>query len=77
MGRGLWPGLVSGKKGSGPILSNFFGWFFSIFHGQKCKEIFLLHCSIRTEKLHKIKLFFPKKEEFFGLKNMKKSFFIG
>ena len=24
LGCGLWPGLVSGKKGSGPIMSNFF-----------------------------------------------------
>ena len=23
LGCGLWPGLVSGKKGSGPIMSNF------------------------------------------------------
>ena len=28
-------GLDRGKKGSGPILSNFFGVFFSIFNGQK------------------------------------------
>ena len=32
---GLWPWLVSGKKWSGPILSNFFGWFFQFFVGKK------------------------------------------
>ena len=35
MGCGLWPGLDCGKKGSGPILSNFFGWFFQFFMGKK------------------------------------------
>ena len=32
---GLGPGLDCGKKGSGPILSNFFGWFFQFFMGKK------------------------------------------
>ena len=35
LGCGLWPGLVSGKKGSGPIMSNFSGWFFHVFGGKK------------------------------------------
>ena len=40
LGRELWPGLVSGKKWSGPILSNFFGCFFQFFMG---KKIFFLN----------------------------------
>ena len=28
---GLWPGLASGIKGFGPIMSNFFGFFFHCF----------------------------------------------
>ena len=65
LGCGLWPGLDCGKKGSGPILSNFLGWFFQLFMGKK-KNLFefFLHCSVRTEKLHKIKLKFFK--SFFG-----------
>jgi hypothetical protein len=70
------PGLDRGKKGSGPILSNFFGWFFQFFMGKKLKKyIFYLHCSVRTEKLHKIKLknfweifLFQKNQFFLGLK---------
>ena len=61
LGCGLWPGLDRGKKGSGPILSNFFGWFFQFFMGKKKKFKFFLHFSVRTEKLHKIKLKFFKK----------------
>ena len=61
MGCGLWPGLDRGKKGSGPILSNFFGWFFQFLMGKKKKFEFFLHFSVRTEKLHKIKLKFFKK----------------
>ena len=35
LGCGLWLGLDRGKKGSGPILSNFFGCFFQFFMGKK------------------------------------------
>ena len=35
LGCGLWPGLVSGKKGSGPIMSNFWGPFFHFFGVKK------------------------------------------
>ena len=34
-GCGLWHGLECEIKGFGPIMSNSFGQFFSIFHGQK------------------------------------------
>ena len=67
MGCGLWPGLDRGKKGSGPILINFFGWFFQFLMGKKKKILdFFFHFSVPTEKLHKIKLKFFKK--FFGKK---------
>ena len=54
-GCGLWPW----KKGVWANSEQLFWVFFSILHGQK--EIFFeffLHCSVRTEKLHKIKLKF-------------------
>ena len=31
LGSGLWPGPYCGKKGSGPIMSNFWGPFFHFF----------------------------------------------
>ena len=76
LGCGLWPWLVSGKKWSGPILSNFFGWFFQFFVGKKFFFFeFFLHCSVRTKKLHKIKLKFFKKN--FGKKNfLRKTIFF-
>ena len=57
---GRWPGLDCELKGFGPIMSNFFECFFSIFHGQKFIVFnFFLQCSVRTEKLHNT--FFIKK----------------
>ena len=63
-----WAGLWN--KRCGPIMSNFWGRFFSTFCGKK-------HCSVRTEKLHrkkvkKIFIFFGK--NFFFQKNQ---FFVG
>ena len=73
LGCGLWPGLDRGKKGSGLILSNFFGCFFQFFMGKKKNFEFFLHFSVLTEKLHKIKSkFFGN---FFYLR--KTSFFLG
>ena len=46
---GRWSGLDSEIKGSGPIMSNFWGRFF-IFLGSK--KILWKHHSVRTEKLH-------------------------
>ena len=40
LGSGLWPMLDRGKKGSGPILSNFFGWFFHFFVVKKIFQKF-------------------------------------
>ena len=40
LGCWLWPGLHRGKKGSGPILSNFFGRFFQFFMGKKIEKNF-------------------------------------
>ena len=48
LGCGLWLGLDRGKKGSGPILSNFFGWFFQFFMGKK--KIFWIFCPWQIEK---------------------------
>ena len=41
LGFGLWPGLGCGKKGSGPILSNFFGYFFFNFSWTNKKKHFV------------------------------------
>ena len=72
------PGLECGKKGSGPILSNFFGSFFQFFMGKKIEKSFfenivasaLKSCIEKWEK--KIffggKIFFSEKPFFFGLK---------
>ena len=51
------------KRGwSGPIMSNFWGQFFSLFWVKKRFSFFFWkHCCVRTEKLHKIKLKFFKK----------------
>ena len=62
---GCWSGLNCGIKGFGPIMSNFFGCFF--FNFSRAKKLFyfiFLHFSVRTEKLHKIKLKFKKKKKF-------------
>jgi hypothetical protein len=64
------------EKGVWADSEQFFWVVFSIFHGQKFNFFkFFLHCSVRTEKLHKIKLKFFKK--IFGKKNYfrKTSFF--
>ena len=51
----FWP---VGKK-IGPIMSNFWGRFFHVFMDKKkCLKFFWKHCSICTEKLHNISLFF-------------------
>ena len=52
---GHWPGLDRGIKGFGPIMSNSFEWFFQFFVGN-----FFSHFSVRSEKLHKVKLIFFK-----------------
>ena len=45
------------EKGVWADSEQLFWVVFSIFHGQKIKKNnFFLHCSVRTEKLHKIKL---------------------
>ena len=41
LGCGQWPGLDSGKKGSGPIMSNFWGPFFHFFGVKKNLKFFL------------------------------------
>ena len=61
---GCWPGLDCGIKGFGPIMSNFFECFFQFFMGKIFFLILFLNCSIRTEKLHKIKFKFFQKEFF-------------
>ena len=58
---GLWEKVVWADS------EQLFWVVFSIFHGQKKIFFeFILHCSVRTEKLHKIKLKFFKKN--FGKK---------
>ena len=42
------------KKGSGPIMSSFLGWFFHDFRGKKQNQKYFRN---RTEKLHKVKKF--------------------
>ena len=47
---------IAGLKTSG-IMSNFWGEFFLCFGGQKkFRKFFWKHCSVRTKKLHKMKL---------------------
>ena len=41
LGCGLWPGLGCGKKGSGLIMSNFWGLFFHFFGVKKNLNFFL------------------------------------
>ena len=64
---GQWAVAWAGQweKGDWADSEQLFWVVFSIFHGQKKFFFnFFLHCSVRTEKLHKIKLkFFGK---FFG-----------
>ena len=77
---GLWADAWAGlwEKGVWADSEQLFWVVFSIFHGQKKFFFeFFLHCSVRTEKLHKIKLKFFKKN--FGKKiYLKKTiFFLG
>ena len=66
LGCGLWPGLDCGKKGSGPIMSNFWGPFVLSFYGQKINlKFFWKYCRVRTEKLHRIKVNKSQKFYFF------------
>jgi hypothetical protein len=61
---GLWADAWAGpwEKGVWADSEQLFWVVFSIFHRQKIKKnIFFLHCSVRTEKLHKIKLKIKKK----------------
>ena len=61
---GLWADAWAGlwEKGVWADSEQLFWVVFSIFHGQKKIFFeFFLHCSVRTEKLHKIKLKFFKK----------------
>jgi hypothetical protein len=56
---GLWAVAWAGpwEKGVWADSEQLFWVVFSIFHGQKIYFlIFFLHCSVRTEKLHKTKL---------------------
>ena len=77
---GLWAVAMAGQweKVVWADSEQLFWVFFSIFHGQKeiCFEFFL-HCCVRTEKVHKIKLKIFKK--IFGKKFYlrKTSFFQG
>ena len=58
----IWAGFgpigSTEKKGSGPIMSNFLGWFFHVFRGKKKLFFLKKHCSVHTKKLHKMKLSF-------------------
>ena len=62
MGNQFWAvgcglGCTVGKRGLGRFWATFFGRFFQFFHGQKnWKKFFWKHCSVHTEKLHKIKV---------------------
>ena len=67
----IWTGFgpigSTEKKGSGPIMSNFWGCFFHVFSGKKKMYFFFKkHCIVLTKNLHKMKL--EKKI----LKNLKK-----
>ena len=55
----------------------FFGWFFQFFMDKKKNNNFFLHCSVRTEKLHKIKLKFFKKNFGEKLFFLRKTLFLG
>ena len=79
LGCGQWPGLDSGKKGSGPIMSNFWGPFFHFFGVKKFFLNFFKNISATALKsyikwlLHFF-LFFEKvekswKNHFFRAKN--------
>ena len=71
LGCGLWPGLDCGKKGSGPIMSNFWGLFFLCFPGQKI--FFLSHWKVTLNKGKKSQknlgsIFYGGNTSFLGLK---------
>ena len=58
LGCGLWPGLDRGKKGSGPILSNFFGCFFQFFMGKNKQTFFYIVASaLKSCIKKKLKIF--------------------
>ena len=66
------------EKGVWADSEQLFWVVFSIFHGQKKIFFeFFLHCSVRTEKLHKIKLKFFKKNFGKGKLSQKNQFFLG
>ena len=74
MGCGLWPGLDCGKKRSGPILSNFLGWFFHFFGVKKKLKNFFENIIASALKSYIIFFFFKwsekvKKTGFFRAKN--------
>ena len=63
------------KKSLGPIMSNFWGYFFLRFQGQKNQKFFWKYHSVGTVKLHRKK---GKKKFSFGIFFfMFLSFFIG
>ena len=70
MGCGQWPGLDSGKKGSGPIMSNFLGPFFHFFVVKKISSIFFEN-TIESElkRCFEKRYFFFRKKHFFRAKN--------
>ena len=78
---GRWPGLDCVIKGFGPIMSNFFEWFFQFFRVKKNFENFfentiasaLKSCIIKNIKKISKNFFYPekvKKPVFFRAKNL-------
>ena len=59
----IWANWQYWKKVCGPIMSNFWGCFFSYFQGQK-NDLKKIHCRVCTKKLHKMKF---KKYFVFGI----------
>ena len=60
VGCGLWPGLDCGEKGSGPILSNFLGWFFQFFMGKKkffLNFFYIVASALKSYIKKKVKIF--------------------
>ena len=59
------PGRTCEKKSLGPIMSNFWDPLFLRFHGQKINlNFFWKYCSVRTKKLHIIKV--KQSQKMFG-----------
>ena len=70
---GRWPWLDCGIKGSGLIMSNFFGWFFQFFMGKKTFFLkFFFKSSYATFQCGRYNVKKSLKKSFFAHEKLKK-----